>query len=171
MFAATRLFGGLLATTFGSVTRRRISIALAPVLAVLGLMVAPGTHALAEQTFTCHYSTGSLPPNTTVRLSNGTAHVTVGEFAGFYSGLTVQPSSTGITQSGKEAQCLLSRAGFSPGPIDGIFGPMSQTAARHFQAHVDSACNGGLGQDGLVGPQTWPWLRFYTAPPIGCGGL
>ena len=92
------------------------------------------------------------------------------EFAGYYSGSTVQPSPTGVTAAGIEAQCLLLRSGFSPGPIDGIFGPMSQTAAMHFQSRVDSACQGVLATDGLVGPKTWPWLRWYAAPPVGCDG-
>ena len=170
MFAATRPVGSLVAAAFGNVTRRRIGIALAPALAVLGLMVAPATHALAAQTFACHYS--SAPMNATVQLSDGSLHhLTVGERAGYYTGITVQPSSTGVTEAGKEAQCLLLRAGFSPGPIDGIFGPMSQTAATHFQAKVDSACHGVLRQDGLVGSKTWPWLRWYDVTPIGCGGL
>jgi|SRR5215471_8086792 len=167
MFAATRLVGGLLATALGSTTRRRIAIAFAPALAVLGLMVAPSTPALAA---TCSFSSGSM--NATVQLSDGSQHQLLdGEFAGHYSGLTVTPSTTQVTSSGVEAQCLLQRAGFSPGPIDGVFGPMSQTAARHFQAKVDSACHGVLVQDGIVGPKTWPWLRWYAEDPIGCGGL
>ena len=170
MFAATRRVRGPVVTAFGSVTWRRIAVAFAPVLAVLGLMVAPATPAVAAQTFTCN---DSFNPNftATVPLSNG-SQVTLhgGEFAGHYNGTTVQPSSTGVSAAGIEAQCLLARSGFSPGAIDGIFGPLSQTAARHFQAKVDSACHGVLTQDGLVGPKTWPWLRFYAAPPIGCDG-
>jgi len=170
MFVATRPVGGLVATAFGSVTWRRIAFALAPALAVLGLMVAPATPALAAQTFTCHPSFNANF-TATVPLSNGTQVVLQGgEFEGHYNGTTVQPSSTGVSAAGIEAQCLLARSGFSPGAIDGIFGPMSQTAARHFQAKVDSACHGVLTQDGLVGPKTWPWLRFYAAPPIGCDG-
>lgn len=52
-----------------------------------------------------------------------------------------------------EAQCLLRRAGFSPGGIDGEFGPLTLGAVRAFQKHA------GLHVDGMVGPHTWKVLR------------
>ncbi|WP_328424953.1 peptidoglycan-binding protein [Streptomyces sp. NBC_00443] len=52
-----------------------------------------------------------------------------------------------------EAQCLLRRAGISPGGIDGIFGPLTETAVRRAQQRA------GLVVDGIVGPQTWKALR------------
>ncbi|MFE2421865.1 peptidoglycan-binding protein [Streptomyces hokutonensis] len=52
-----------------------------------------------------------------------------------------------------EAQCLLRRAGFSPGGIDGDFGPLTLGAVRALQQHA------GLRVDGMVGPQTWKALR------------
>jgi len=52
-----------------------------------------------------------------------------------------------------EAQCLLRRAGFSPGGIDGMFGPLTQGAVKAFQRHT------GLDVDGMVGPHTWKALR------------
>ncbi|MCX5050146.1 MULTISPECIES: peptidoglycan-binding protein [unclassified Streptomyces] len=52
-----------------------------------------------------------------------------------------------------EAQCLLRRAGFSPGGIDGMFGPLTQGAVKAFQRHA------GLDVDGTVGPHTWKALR------------
>jgi hypothetical protein len=52
-----------------------------------------------------------------------------------------------------EVQCLLRRAGFSPGGIDGMFGPLTQGAAKSFQKHA------GLDVDGIVGPHTWKALR------------
>ena len=48
----------------------------------------------------------------------------------------------------KEIQSRLSAQGFDPGPIDGIFGPRTDTAVRRFQAAR------GLVEDGIVGPQT-----------------
>ncbi|MFD9085437.1 peptidoglycan-binding protein [Streptomyces prasinus] len=52
-----------------------------------------------------------------------------------------------------EAQCLLSRAGYSPGDIDGIFGPVTERAVKRLQAEAD------LVVDGIVGPHTWGALR------------
>ena len=52
-----------------------------------------------------------------------------------------------------EAQCLLRRAGFSPGGIDGDFGPLTLAAVKALQKHA------GLDVDGMVGPHTWKVLR------------
>lgn len=52
-----------------------------------------------------------------------------------------------------EAQCLLRRAGISPGGIDGMFGPLTQRAAKAFQRRE------GLTVDGMLGPHSWKALR------------
>ncbi|MGW3105624.1 peptidoglycan-binding protein [Streptomyces sp. NPDC001100] len=52
-----------------------------------------------------------------------------------------------------EAQCLLRRAGISPGGIDGMFGPLTEHAVKAFQKQA------GLAVDGMVGPHTWKALR------------
>lgn len=52
-----------------------------------------------------------------------------------------------------EAQCLLRRAGISPGGIDGMFGPLTRGAVLDFQKRA------GLVADGVVGPHTWKALR------------
>ncbi|MFJ5309995.1 peptidoglycan-binding protein [Streptomyces sp. NPDC088350] len=52
-----------------------------------------------------------------------------------------------------EAQCLLRRAGVSPGGIDGIFGPLTEHAVKELQRRS------GLVVDGMVGPHTWKVLR------------
>ncbi|PWI11307.1 peptidoglycan-binding protein [Streptomyces sp. NWU339] len=52
-----------------------------------------------------------------------------------------------------EVQCLLARAGYSPGDVDGIFGPLTERAVKHLQVDAD------LVVDGVVGPHTWGALR------------
>ncbi|ACU75462.1 transcriptional regulator, XRE family [Catenulispora acidiphila DSM 44928] len=52
-----------------------------------------------------------------------------------------------------ELQCLLQRAGFSPGGIDGNFGPLTELAVIKAQK-ADQ-----LDVDGQVGPKTWAALR------------
>ncbi|GAA2422426.1 peptidoglycan-binding protein [Streptomyces glaucus] len=52
-----------------------------------------------------------------------------------------------------EAQCLLRRAGFSPGVVDGIYGPLTRSAVERVQKRAD------LVVDGIIGPHTWKALR------------
>ncbi len=50
-------------------------------------------------------------------------------------------------------QRQLAGKGFSPGPVDGVFGLQTLSAVRQFQK------SSGLGADGLVGPKTWRALE------------
>ena len=52
-----------------------------------------------------------------------------------------------------ELQCLLQRAGISPGGIDGHFGPLTEAAVIKEQKALQ------LDIDGQVGPHTWAALR------------
>ncbi len=52
-----------------------------------------------------------------------------------------------------EVQRLLKSRGFDPGPLDGVFGSMTEKAVKSFQASI------GLSVDGLVGPETAEALR------------
>jgi peptidoglycan hydrolase-like protein with peptidoglycan-binding domain len=121
--------------------RKRIALAAAALALGSGLAVLPATSASAA-TYTCHYST-----------SGDYAH------AGYYSGTTVQPSTTVVTTSGIEAQCLLRRSGYNPGTIDGVFGSNSQAAAKAFQKDMNDVFSAGLDEDGKIGKESWPWLR------------
>ncbi|MGW8329885.1 peptidoglycan-binding protein [Streptomyces sp. NPDC055897] len=52
-----------------------------------------------------------------------------------------------------ETQCLLTRAGFPLGEIDGMYGPLTERAVKRFQAQQH------LVPDGIMGPHTWNALR------------
>jgi peptidoglycan hydrolase-like protein with peptidoglycan-binding domain len=65
----------------------------------------------------------------------------------------------------RELQRRLSRAGFSPGPIDGRYGPRTEAAVERYQG------DRGLPVDGIVGPQTLSALRAPAAVLYpGAGG-
>lgn len=59
---------------------------------------------------------------------------------------TLKPTDTGPQV--KVLQRALAALGFSPGKADGDYGPSTQIAVERFQAAK------GIGQDGIVGPQT-----------------
>ncbi|WP_170323786.1 peptidoglycan-binding domain-containing protein [Cryptosporangium phraense] len=119
----------------------RIVLAAAALALGGGLAVLPASAASAA--YTCHYSV------------SGGDH-----FAGYYSGYSVTPSSTGVSSSGIEAQCLLKRLGYNPGTIDGVLGPNSKKAAHDFQQSIyDSGQH--IKVDGIVGEQTWAYLRAF----------
>lgn len=52
-------------------------------------------------------------------------------------------------------QLSLARAGFNPGGIDGVFGPLTKAALIRFQRTY------GLAPDGIAGNQTWSRIRPY----------
>jgi peptidoglycan hydrolase-like protein with peptidoglycan-binding domain len=68
-----------------------------------------------------------------------------------------------------EMQQDLAKAGFSPGPYDGVFGQQSKNALLAFQrAH-------GLSADGVCGPNSWGALTSSfqptpVTPPVSTGG-
>ncbi|MFF3755256.1 peptidoglycan-binding protein [Streptomyces sp. NPDC002018] len=127
--------------------RRNIAIALTAATLIAGTIAAPSAFAgtSTAQAYSCHYS-----------VSGGNA------YAGYYSGNTVIPSSGGVSSAGIEAQCLLKRAKFDPGTIDGVFGPRSQAAAKRFQTLMNDAFGYNTAIDGIVGQETWPALRWYA---------
>lgn len=61
----------------------------------------------------------------------------------------------------KKLQTMLVAAGFNPGNIDGIFGPLTRSAVLAFQK------NKNLVQDGIVGRKTWTALGVNCkTPPV-----
>ncbi|MEU6656988.1 peptidoglycan-binding protein [Streptomyces sp. NPDC046900] len=75
----------------------------------------------------------------------------------WYAGIS--RARTAIVQEGMvgpevaETQCLLLRAGYDPGGIDGVYGDLTQRAVRRLQTKDH------LAVDGVVGPHTWGALR------------
>ena len=53
----------------------------------------------------------------------------------------------------REVQKLVSKAGFNPGALDGLWGPKTEKAVKDFQKSK------GLKVDGFVGPLTWAALN------------
>jgi Flp pilus assembly protein TadD len=69
---------------------------------------------------------------------------------------------TGIASGGSAAvralQRELARTGYSPGPIDGRYGPLTERSVMRFQAAH------GLQRDGIAGPRTFAALRTHGRP-------
>jgi peptidoglycan hydrolase-like protein with peptidoglycan-binding domain len=70
-------------------------------------------------------------------------------------------TGTGFAQQGgsqrvREVQRRLWRLGYSPGPVDGLFGAQTRAAVQWFQVKH------GLTPDGIAGPQTLSLLRERT---------
>jgi LPXTG-motif cell wall-anchored protein len=69
---------------------------------------------------------------------------------------------TGIASGGSAAvralQRELARTGYSPGPIDGRYGPLTERSVMRFQAAH------GLQRDGIAGPRTFADLRTHGRP-------
>jgi len=69
---------------------------------------------------------------------------------------TLSPGAEGPAVA--ELQRLLQSRGFSPGGVDGIYGPRTRAAVLSFQQAQ------GIVRDGVCGPQTWALLRNGAAP-------
>ncbi|MYV39645.1 helix-turn-helix domain-containing protein [Streptomyces sp. SID1328] len=96
-----------------------------------------------------HDSDPAAPPSYVCRISRTDGL--------WYAGLS--RTRTDLVQQGMagaevaEIQCLLKRAGFPPGDVDGIYGDLTQRAVRRLQTKHH------LSVDGVVGPHTWEALR------------
>ncbi|MET8413014.1 peptidoglycan-binding domain-containing protein [Streptomyces sp. NPDC005195] len=91
----------------------------------------------------------SLPPSYACRI----ARVDGRWSAGVNNGRDTEISYGATGADVAEAQCLLRRAGISPGGIDGMFGPLTLRAVKTLQQQA------GLVVDGMLGPRSWKALR------------
>ncbi|WP_020138404.1 peptidoglycan-binding protein [Streptomyces sp. 351MFTsu5.1] len=91
----------------------------------------------------------SPPPSYTCHITRIQGHWSAGINKGRDTEIGYGDSGADVA----EAQCLLRRAGISPGGIDGMFGPLTLRAAKTFQQRE------GLTVDGMLGPHSWKALR------------
>jgi peptidoglycan hydrolase-like protein with peptidoglycan-binding domain len=63
----------------------------------------------------------------------------------------------------RAVQQRLRALGHKPGPVDGLYGPLTQAAVKRFQTAA------GLAIDGIAGPQTLSALRAEWPQPVGRG--
>ncbi|MFI8287734.1 peptidoglycan-binding protein [Streptomyces sp. NPDC085614] len=129
---------------------RRAATALTAAVLLLGAGVT--TASAAPRTDT---STLSAQAGCTIRWR------TTDNYAGFTAGYSwawnveVGPGATGDRV--REIQCLINNHAYYDGPrltVDGDYGNATKTAVRTLQRNW-----GGIGVDGIVGPDTWRALR------------
>ncbi len=77
------------------------------------------------------------------------------QFGSSYRKVKTNSRLWSITQT-ERIQKGLKRAGYSPGTIDGMFGPKTVNAVERFQKAK------GLGVDGIVGKQTWARIKAFA---------
>ncbi|MCD9876037.1 peptidoglycan-binding protein [Streptomyces guryensis] len=141
---------------------RSLSLRVALVAGAVALVLAVSSAVLVAMRLMDHGGGTAQEKTTTVTLSAGTSAPSytcrVKQVdGGWYAGNSRTRNATvGYGDSGPavaEVQCLLRRAGISPGGIDGMFGPLTQGAVKAFQRQAR------LDVDGVVGPHTWKALR------------
>jgi transcriptional regulator with XRE-family HTH domain len=132
-----------------------VALALAVVSAVL-LTVRITDHGTDDRTAATRpaSSAGSFPPSGsppvyTCRIQRTDGHWYAGNSRTQDAILTQGLAGPDVA----EAQCLLRRAGLSPGDVDGIYGPLTESAVKRLQKRAD------LVVDGIIGPHTWKALR------------
>ena len=100
-------------------------------------------------------SKAAVPPVTTTPPPTTTAQTTTAQTATTppvqAPSETLSPGATG--NQVKDLQRSLNALGYSVGKVDGVYGQATQTAVTQFQAA------NGLGQDGVVGPETLAKLQ------------
>lgn len=132
-----------------------LALAFAPSTALAGLTAGPRSHpetTITQQTTNPEGASAVLhPPRVDPPPSCGlSGH----QILSLGSGFANQPGSCSV----RALQRRLAGAGYAPGPIDGLYGPLTGGAVLRFQeAH-------GLLVDGIAGPATLSSLTAQDAP-------
>ncbi|WP_406464892.1 peptidoglycan-binding protein [Streptomyces sp. NBC_01622] len=136
--------------------RKRMAVAVATA-ALGGLAVVPA--AEAASTSANHQSAH------TATVAAVRADRTAGSWTcNYYHGNSKILRSGSKGAAVKEAQCLLKLHWKSPLgkhlAIDGKYGPKTTKAVHEFQHLRNKYQHAHIRVDGIVGPQTWKWLRY-----------
>jgi transcriptional regulator with XRE-family HTH domain len=125
--------------------------ALAVALSAVLLLMVRLDDDVSQATVTTSPRTtaASPPPSYTCRITRADGRWSAGVNQGRDTEIVYGATGADVA----EAQCLLRRAGISPGGIDGMFGPLTLRAVKTFQGRA------GLTVDGMLGPRSWKALR------------
>ncbi|MER6439113.1 peptidoglycan-binding protein [Streptomyces sp. NPDC001185] len=126
-----------------------VALTVAVLAAVLLMLRLDEDGAPAAVVVSPHTTTASPPPTYTCRITRVDGHWSAGINDGRNTEIFYGATGADVA----EAQCLLRRAGISPGGIDGMFGPLTLRAVKAFQQRA------GLVADGMLGPRSWKALR------------
>lgn len=99
-----------------------------------------------------YFRGGSPKPVVAVPVSNRSAKPGQTAPRGGMTRMPVLRRTDRVLAATRTLQRALTRLGFKPGPVDGVFGPATAAATRTFQSRYR------LGADGVVGPKTWTAL-------------
>ncbi|MFE4550208.1 peptidoglycan-binding protein [Streptomyces sp. NPDC056785] len=126
-----------------------VALTVAVLAAVLLMLRLDEDGAPAAVVVSPRTTTASPPPTYTCRITRVDGHWSAGINHGRNTEIFYGATGADVA----EAQCLLRRAGISPGGIDGMFGPLTLRAVKAFQQRA------GLVDDGMLGPRSWKALR------------
>jgi Putative peptidoglycan binding domain len=135
---------------YEKVDRRVVVAAIVAVALLIAILAAAGV-------FSSGGHTATPPPTTTTTTTTTTAQTTPAPAPKPVPAPTtnLKPGDTGAQV--KTLQRALATLGYSPGKVDGDYGPSTQAAVEKFQASA------GIKADGIVGPETLKALQTALA--------
>ena len=143
-------------TTYGLGLRRAAGMAVATALMLALLLPATAAAGQAPQATSGEpalvRSAASLARSATTPLTMGAGYQRVG-----VAPRTIQGQARGV----KTLQRLLTRLGARPGPVDGLYGPLTEAGVVRFQQKA------GIAVDGIAGRQTTRHLLAATRRAAG----
>ncbi|MER7673319.1 peptidoglycan-binding domain-containing protein [Kitasatospora sp. NPDC096128] len=89
-----------------------------------------------------------------------TASAQASQYCGYTNSQPTLSSASPTSDAVRQLQCELNHVPYSSGSpnldVDGMWGPATDSAVWTFQRCA------GIGQDGVVGPQTWSTLNSWV---------